>query len=608
MRYDVGMPRALVIDDDPVAAESVATWLRGRGWEVDTGASAEEALLSLALGPPDLLVSDVVMPGMDGPSLCASVRLQPFDSRLPVVLLSARESARDEAEAAGADLFLQKPVDLDQLGAFLDRAFSGPSVGEAPPLPEPAAAIPHAPGQVVASGTLGPGWLVPVLRDAHHRKLDGVLEVEATAGKGRIEIERGALVAAQVSDPTTGLGQVLADMELLDASAVERCVDECRRTRRPLADLLLSSGLLAQADAERALREQLLRRAIFLGGLWDGAWRLREGTEGAAAGFPVHAIAAAWRLGSAAFEARTPTNEHVRATLSAADWEQLDLPAELAAARVLLDAGAMVPDVVSVGGEPASRLLAALGAFGCAQFSDDPPGVGPATDGEAARDAEAYAAHIEAELAVRGDADPYTTLGLGPGAAPAEIAAAVARGLEIARPPAAAHPLPPAAQERGRALSARILEAGRRLLHPETRALYDRRLGAHRPHLLGSIGGEDHAVLQAERAREFFRRGDHVLAAGLLHAALLLEGESPDILAMLGWARHRACPEDPDCGEAELARAIELAPSDEFAHYYLGRIYADRGEPARAREFLRAALARNHEFGAARDALRSLGE
>jgi Tfp pilus assembly protein PilF len=77
---------------------------------------------------------------------------------------------------------------------------------------------------------------------------------------------------------------------------------------------------------------------------------------------------------------------------------------------------------------------------------------------------------------------------------------------------------------------------------------------------------------------------------------------------MLGWARHRACPEDPDCGEAELARAIELAPSDEFAHYYLGRIYADRGEPARAREFLRAALARNHEFGAARDALRSLGE
>lgn len=615
MRYDHGMARALVIDDDPVAAEILAARLRERGWDVDTAGSAEEGLLSLALRPPELVLSDVVMPGMDGPSLCAAVRVQPFDGRLPVVLYSARESARAEALAAGADLFLQKPLDLAQLAAYLDTAFSRPPAadeagpgGADPPPPEGAGLQPALDGPVLASGALGPGWLAPVLRDAHASQRTATLLVEATAGKGAVEIERGMLVAAWASDAGTGLGQVLADLGLLDDLAVERAVEESRRAHRPLADFLLTSGLLARADAERALREQLVRRAVFLGGLWDGAWRLVGGQGRAAAGFPVHPLAAAWRLGAASFAPRTPAAENVRATLTAGDWELLELPEELAAARVLLDAGAPVPDVVAVGGEAAARLVAALDAFGCGHFTEDAPRARPAPALDAALDAEAYAARIAAELQVRGDADPYTTLGLAPGAEAGAIAAAMARGLESARAPAAGNGLSPGAQERGRALAAQVLEAGRRLLDPATRAVYDRRLGVHRQHRLGTIGGEDHAVLQAERAREFFRRGEHVLAAGLLHAALQLEGESPDILAMLGWARHRACPEDPACGEAELSRAIELAPADEFAHYYLGRIYADRGETARARACLREALARNHEFAAARDALRGLGE
>jgi tetratricopeptide (TPR) repeat protein len=75
---------------------------------------------------------------------------------------------------------------------------------------------------------------------------------------------------------------------------------------------------------------------------------------------------------------------------------------------------------------------------------------------------------------------------------------------------------------------------------------------------------------------------------------------------MLGWARHQACPEDASAGEPELRRALLLDPDDEYALYYLGRLLGARGEVDAARQLLRSALEKNHEFDLAREALKEL--
>jgi hypothetical protein len=83
---------------------------------------------------------------------------------------------------------------------------------------------------------------------------------------------------------------------------------------------------------------------------------------------------------------------------------------------------------------------------------------------------------------------------------------------------------------------------------------------------------EDRAVCQAERARALYRAGHFVAAAALLNVAVLLEGETPDMLAMLGWARHRAAPDDPIAGEPELRRALQFDPEHVWAMERLARL------------------------------------
>ena len=116
----------------------------------------------------------------------------------------------------------------------------------------------------------------------------------------------------------------------------------------------------------------------------------------------------------------------------------------------------------------------------------------------------------------------------------------------------------------------------------------------------------DHAIFHAEHARRLYRRGEYLAAASKLSVAVQLEGETPDLLAMLGQARHRASPEDPAAGESELHRALRLDPHHPLAHLWLGRLLAARGERDQALVYLRRAKALAPRLPAAREALERL--
>jgi CheY-like chemotaxis protein len=101
----------LVVDDDPLILEVLQTVLDLEEFEVTTVRDGETALAALAEHRPDVVVCDVMMPGIDGLEVCRRIKQDPETRDLPVVLLTARDRAEDRAagEAAGCDAYLIKP-------------------------------------------------------------------------------------------------------------------------------------------------------------------------------------------------------------------------------------------------------------------------------------------------------------------------------------------------------------------------------------------------------------------------------------------------------------------------------------------------------------------
>lgn len=113
--------RVLVVDDEPALTELLSMALRYEGWEVHTAADGPTALRLAAAYPPDLVVLDVMLPGMDGRELLRRLRVQA--PAVPALFLTARESAQDRALsfAAGGDDHMRKPFSLTELVTRLTR-------------------------------------------------------------------------------------------------------------------------------------------------------------------------------------------------------------------------------------------------------------------------------------------------------------------------------------------------------------------------------------------------------------------------------------------------------------------------------------------------------
>jgi DNA-binding NarL/FixJ family response regulator len=113
--------RLLVVDDEPNLLRAVAAVLRGEGFDVTTARNAREALLRVAESLPDLIVSDIRMPGMDGYGLARQLRRSPHSALIPIVFLTAKDETEDRIEGfrAGVDVYLTKPFEPDELVAVI---------------------------------------------------------------------------------------------------------------------------------------------------------------------------------------------------------------------------------------------------------------------------------------------------------------------------------------------------------------------------------------------------------------------------------------------------------------------------------------------------------
>jgi two-component system response regulator MprA len=111
--------RLLVVDDDPSLREALALVLDLNGFDVTTAQDGREAIRTLADAPPDAVVLDVLMPGIDGLEVCR--RMRAAGDRTPVLMLTARAEVGERVEGleAGADDYLAKPFAREELVARL---------------------------------------------------------------------------------------------------------------------------------------------------------------------------------------------------------------------------------------------------------------------------------------------------------------------------------------------------------------------------------------------------------------------------------------------------------------------------------------------------------
>jgi DNA-binding response OmpR family regulator len=128
--------RILIVEDDPDVATLVRHSLERAGHTVvDVVANGAEALHAVRRAPPDLLILDLALPGLDGFDVCRALRARPPTAALPIIVLTARTAEADRVAGLqlGADDYITKPFSLRELAARVEavlrraRAPAGPA-------------------------------------------------------------------------------------------------------------------------------------------------------------------------------------------------------------------------------------------------------------------------------------------------------------------------------------------------------------------------------------------------------------------------------------------------------------------------------------------------
>ena len=110
-------PHSLIVDDQPQNRQLLEVMLSQEGFVLQTAARGDEALALVAEQPPDLILLDVMMPGMDGYQVTAKLKGNPATKHIPVMLVTSLHdrNAKMLGQAAGVDDFLSRPVDRAEM-------------------------------------------------------------------------------------------------------------------------------------------------------------------------------------------------------------------------------------------------------------------------------------------------------------------------------------------------------------------------------------------------------------------------------------------------------------------------------------------------------------
>ena len=106
--------RVLVADDDPAILDSLKIMLELEGYHVDTTVDGE-VVYKMEKNYPNLLLLDIWMSGQDGRDICRYLKSEPHTKNIPIIMISASRDVMKSAKDAGADDFIEKPFEMEEL-------------------------------------------------------------------------------------------------------------------------------------------------------------------------------------------------------------------------------------------------------------------------------------------------------------------------------------------------------------------------------------------------------------------------------------------------------------------------------------------------------------
>lgn len=126
-RGDILTRSVLVVDDEPMARTLLRLMLVRAGFNVAEAEDGYDALAKVKKNRPDLILLDVMMPGIDGFTVCETLRGNVDTAVLPIIMLSAKtdQTSVNKGLLVGATLYLTKPISPDELTRHVQNALSG---------------------------------------------------------------------------------------------------------------------------------------------------------------------------------------------------------------------------------------------------------------------------------------------------------------------------------------------------------------------------------------------------------------------------------------------------------------------------------------------------
>jgi CheY-like chemotaxis protein len=200
--------KILLVDDDESIIEVLKESLAGAGFEIVTASNGEEGVAQALVHTPDLIVSDIVMPKMDGWDLCQTLRSLPSTKAVPFIFLSSLDQAPEKVLAfrLGADAYLTKPFNmheiLEKVRQLVGRIDGREGILEG--------------GEQAVSGEKLENILVDTIEFLQATGRTGVVSVQKGPSKGLVYIESGGLKHA-VFDGRKGEEALLAMIRLPDS-------------------------------------------------------------------------------------------------------------------------------------------------------------------------------------------------------------------------------------------------------------------------------------------------------------------------------------------------------------------------------------------------------
>jgi len=109
------MPRILVVDDDQSILDAMEITLNLEGYDVESTTKGEETFSKIESFKPDLIFMDVYLSGMDGREICKQIKQENKTKHIPVIIFSANKSMKEVFKDSGANDFIGKPFNMDEL-------------------------------------------------------------------------------------------------------------------------------------------------------------------------------------------------------------------------------------------------------------------------------------------------------------------------------------------------------------------------------------------------------------------------------------------------------------------------------------------------------------